>query len=241
MKGRSSHDENVEHMIRRNYKNNSKFHLIRDLFIYPDPRGEDYRGKYIIIDGICGTGKDTQCDLLVKKLIAKGYKAVKTQEASELFFSVMGSLKNDRLINERNLDNDIRRHIHIADRYYFVNKYLIPYLRENDFVVSARSFLSTMVYQCENELDVSLIHFLHNFVPLPEFVFILDNDVEVSIERINSRDKHQESYLHDIDKLLIHRKRFQKILKRKLGKKQFMIDSSNEIESVNQEILLKIL
>lgn len=105
------------------------------------------RGRYIVIEGTDGTGKNTQVDLL-KDWLRTQHVPVLEQDISEpagtLFADAVrtvikdGSLPRDALANLL-LFNAARRSI------YF--ELIAPAIERGDWVITARNYLSSLVYQ----------------------------------------------------------------------------------------------
>jgi dTMP kinase len=144
-------------------------------------------GNYIVLEGNGGVGKDTQAEILKQRFEIEGQKAIIVNEPSDRYRSI------DNLWEEKfgmRLEDDgsmFRRFVIIGDRARLIRETVIPALREGITVISVRSFISMLVYQCESELDRICVTYLHQFVPIPDLVVLYDADEEICLKRIVRR------------------------------------------------------
>src|SRR5262245_21254950 len=103
------------------------------------------RGRFIVIEGIDGTGKSTLAARLADALRARGRDVVITNEPSKL--------PSGRLITERLADSSIKLSawewlgMFVADRRANIDGIVKPALERGADVLQDRSFYSTLVYQ----------------------------------------------------------------------------------------------
>lgn len=151
-----------------------------------DIEAKGYPGKYIILEGISGSGKDTQALLLQKRLEQDGKRVVMVVEPSDTFRTFRKSLGEST-------DPVVTLFLLMADRYKLIQKTVIPSLQSGIVVLSVRSFLSTLVYQ-ENEMyDSMFLALAHQFVPAPDLVILYDIDPDIAFKRIQKRDRQLSS------------------------------------------------
>ncbi|MDK9709334.1 MAG: dTMP kinase [Desulforhopalus sp.] len=141
------------------------------------------RGKLIIFEGIDGTGKTTQRDLLGNYLRDKGYPVVITKEPTNGPFGMkIRDLYNhrDRYSREEELE------LFLADRRQHVNELLLPGLEEGKIILCDRYYFSTAAYQGALGLDPESILAMNSFAPEPDLVLLFQIDPAVSQQRIVS-------------------------------------------------------
>lgn len=102
------------------------------------------RGKYIVIEGNDGTGKSTQVELLAKWLNEQGVETFVTHEPDGPGISseIRKVIKNGDL--ER--DGETNLLLFTASRHE-IWKHADKALKEGKWVLSARNYISTLVYQ----------------------------------------------------------------------------------------------
>ena len=139
--------------------------------------------KFIVFEGIDGSGKSTQIDLIVKKLIKDGIKHTLLREP--------GTTKTSEKIREILLDskNDISNLtetlLFLAARAQLVREILEPNL--NKFIICDRYCDSTLAYQGYGKgVDIAVIKMLNSLVTkgiTPTLNIVIDVSYDVSIRR----------------------------------------------------------
>ena len=160
------------------------------------------KGKFIVFEGIDGSGKTTQINQLSKWLIStdlipENNKLVITREP--------GGTKLGKSIRSLLLDTSIKKSpdsitellLYAADRSQHVNEIIRPTLDQGDWVISDRFCGSTLAYQgYGRKLNINLIKDLEAIATqgiAPDITFLLDIPVEESIKRrINRKDDRIE-------------------------------------------------
>lgn len=191
------------------------------------------RGKYIIIEGISGAGKDTQAKLLRSRLEESRHKVTVVHEPAEVYKELRDAwqLKHQRQID----DPEIKKLLIMADRYEQIQGIVKPALDRGEIVVSVRSFVSTLIYQCTDASDRAATVFVHRFVPTPDLVLLCDLDAETAWQRIQSR-KEQRGMYEKIDLLEPHRALYRDTCNRLFRSQLRIVDASPSIEKVNERI-----
>jgi dTMP kinase len=138
-------------------------------------------GAYIIIEGISGSGKDTQAQRINERLSALGRRVVMVSEPTSLYTK----LRNH--FNPSNIDLAVKSLLLMADRYQQIQNVVLPALQQDGIVISTRSYLSALVYQSSDSVQQSNMDYFHMFVPTPDLVFILDISAEEALHRIGRR------------------------------------------------------
>ena len=150
------------------------------------------KGKFIVFEGIDGSGKTTQINQLSKWLIStdlipENNKLVITREP--------GGTKLGKSIRSLLLDTSIGKSpdsitellLYAADRSQHVNEIIRPTLDQGDWVISDRFCGSTLAYQgYGRKLDINLIKDLEAIATqgiAPDITFLLDIPIEESIRR----------------------------------------------------------
>ena len=191
------------------------------------------KGKYIVLEGNSGSGKDTQAEILKEHLEQLGKKVVVVSEPGDHYKAIRDLLQDKY---KKPLDDPmLRRFILMADRFELVRERVRPALERGDVVISVRSFISTMVYQCENALDVADVAYMHNFVPSPDILILYDIDTDTAIKRIEDRTKIKGGF-ENRDDLIRHRKRYLQICQSDIIIfPTIIIEAAKSIDSVSAE------
>jgi len=137
--------------------------------------------RFIVFEGIDGSGKSTQARLLARRLEVEGIAVVLTAEPSDgPTGRLIRSLKTrpDPKEEERLFTEDRRDH---------VNRVILPALRQGRTVICDRYIHSSAAYQGARGLDSrEIIARNLRFAPLPDVVFLLEIPVEMAVTRIRS-------------------------------------------------------
>jgi len=142
------------------------------------------KGLLIVFEGIDGTGKSTQIDLLAQYLIDRNYPVVKTREPTDGQYG----MKIRELYSNRNaFSKEEELALFLDDRKEHVEKLIRPSLSENKIVLCDRYFLSTAAYQGTVGFDPQTILEQNSFAPDPDLALLFVIPPELSIERIANR------------------------------------------------------
>jgi len=160
------------------------------------------KGKFIVFEGIDGSGKTTQINQLSNwlnetDLIPENNQLVITREpgGTQLGKSIRSLLLDTS--QEINPDSITELLLYAADRAQHVNEIIRPSLNKGDWVISDRFSGSTLAYQgYGRKLDIKLIKDLETIATQgisPDITFLLDIPVDDSIKRrINRKEDRIE-------------------------------------------------
>ena len=146
---------------------------------------------FITFEGIEGSGKTTQAQLLRDFLVNKGYRVTFTREPG---WGILGRLIRRMLLEERNLELDPVAELCLfcADRAQHVKELLKPRLKAGDIVICDRFADSTVVYQGYGRgLDIELVKKVANASTLglkPDITLLLNLPVKIALSRIRNRE-----------------------------------------------------
>lgn len=189
-------------------------------------------GKYIVLEGISGSGKDTQADILQARMEKQGYSVVRVDEPADEYRKFRKLWKARHKNNS--VDPLINAFFFMADRYEQIQARVRPALESNKVVISVRSFVSTLVYQCNNEQEVAAAAFAHQFVPVADLLILYDLDTQTAFERIKGRKT--AGVFEKRELLDLHRQRYLSIFGSGIfGKRARVIDTSQPIDAVAEE------
>ncbi len=158
----------------------------------------NFSGKFIVIEGLDGSGKSSQVELLVSYLKESGKEVVITKEPtmdSEAGKKIKQALKKKIVIESLELQK-----LYVQDRHEHLENKVIPALKEGKYVVSSRYAFSTFAYGYSDGLNVEeLIQLNQNFL-LPDLTIVVDVLPENCIRRIEGRGEAKEHF-EQLDKL----------------------------------------
>lgn len=192
------------------------------------------KGILIVFEGIDGSGKSTQVQLLKKILADKGLDVAVFREPSQ---SLWGKKIKEKAALPDSLSPEEELELFVKDRMDNVQKNLRPSLKKNKIVLLDRYYFSTMAYQGAKGIDVERIHGINEqFAVRPDLVFILDVDAEEGLNRI--QDRKNKDLLFERQDFLVD---VRKIFKSFQGENIFHIDSANTPEKISDRIVSIVL
>lgn len=143
-------------------------------------RPSTYPGKLIIVEGIDGSGKSTQLDLLRKWLISQGYLVVFSEwNSSPIVKSITRRGKNRRLLSPMSFSL-----IHAADFASRVYSTIVPALRAGAIVLADRYVYTAYARDGVRGVPRSWLRRVYSFAVQPTVAFYFDVPLEEAIRRI---------------------------------------------------------
>lgn len=150
---------------------------------------------HIVIEGQDATGKDTQARKLKEYFESQGKKVV--------IYSESGTGSDDSFIQEiaklnygskQDIDNRTRVLLYLVNRYEQWRKIAVPALKNGDIVITARNWLSTLVYEGYGAgVSKSMIIKLHKLIMPekyfePDKIFLLTLDEQEQRKRLGTQE-----------------------------------------------------
>jgi len=148
------------------------------------------KGLFITFEGIEGSGKSTQVQLLVKALKLRGIPYLTTREPGGTIISeAIRSILLNPDYAEMSPETELL--LYCASRAQHTTELIIPALEAGMIVICDRYYDSTYAYQgAARDLDENLIDTLTNFATsghIPDITFLIDLSVEKGLARIKNR------------------------------------------------------
>ena len=195
-----------------------------------------YKGKFIVFEGLDGSGQTTQVKLLaefLKNLPAQAgnkFKVLTTKEPT--LDSKAGKLIRAVLDKKEKIPPKKLQELYAQDRKEHLNKVIIPNLKKGKIVISDRYFFSSFAY---GSLAVPLSYLLkiNDKFLLPDITFFINTKPRTSFLRIKKRGKKQ-TFFEVENKLRKVYQNHKKIFKK--FKNVIFIDGEKSILKVHQEI-----
>ncbi len=148
-----------------------------------------YPGKFIVFEGLDGSGQSTEVRLLTDFLKEKGYRILKTKEPtkkSEKAKLIESVLEKKEKLSPRELQD-----LFSQDRKWHLNNIIIPALKDGKIVISDRYFFSSFSYGMAEGLSLEELIELNNQFLLPDLVFFLDVKPKICMERVEKRGEEK--------------------------------------------------
>jgi len=191
----------------------------------------DYPGKFIVIEGLDGSGKSAQVDLLAHFLRQQGKDVLLKNEPtteSEAGIKIRKILKG-----EIKADPMERQKLFVQDRTEHLKNKIIPALKEGKFVVCSRYAFSTIAYGYSDGLSVDLLVNMNKDFLLPDATLLINVSPKECIRRIKARGQAIELFERE-KKLIKVNEIYQKLPN--MFDNIFMVNGERSIEKVFEEI-----
>jgi len=208
-----------------------------------------YKGLYIAIEGIDGSGKSTQLHALREYFEQKGKAIELTSEPkSEL---VTGQLIRKILSAEIKIPSNSWQYLYSADRVINHEQFIEPALKNEKIVITHRCFWSVLPYgimdRTGSEYDYSvaqsllvsqgILSYYHQFIA-PDITIYLQLSVDEAMKRLSQMDKEKDMY-EKKGKLQKIAKGYDWLLQQ-FPREFTIINSEQSVEKVTEEIIEKI-
>ncbi len=144
------------------------------------PDGTPLPGRLFVVEGIDGSGKSTQLDLLHKWLISEGYLVVFTEwNSSPLVRRTTQRGKRDRLLTPLTFSL-----IHAADLADRMERQLLPALRAGAIVLADRYIYTAFARDGARGLPAPWVRRVYSFAVRPTVAFYFKVPLEEALHRI---------------------------------------------------------
>ena len=143
-------------------------------------RDLDLPGKLFIVEGVDGSGKSTQLDLLHKWLVSQGYLVVFSEwNSSPIVQATTRRGKKRRLLSPMSFSL-----IHAADFASRTNAHIVPALKAGAIVLADRYVYTAFARDAVRGVNRAWLRRLYSFAVKPTLAFYYDVPLEEAITRI---------------------------------------------------------
>ena len=148
-------------------------------------------GKLVVIEGIDGAGKTTFACALTSLL--KRFN-INVRFSAEPTSGPYGQKLKELLKKEKVKRKEIKE-LFLKDRKWHVENIILPALKNGEFVILDRYYLSTVAYQGAQGFSIKeLLKENETIAPLPDLVIFLNILPEIAIQRIKNREKEKTCF-----------------------------------------------
>ena len=194
------------------------------------------RGRFIVFEGIDGSGKTLQALWLTTWLQRNGLRVFLTEEPMR--DSLTGYFVKAALKSKEKYPPEVYLLLFLQDRINHIENYIKPALNQGKAVISDRYHYSTLAYQTaqgirREKIDAVLRALNYNILK-PDIVFFIDVPVEVGMERIRGREKAAADLYEKAEFLSKVRKNYLKMAKEEGF---VVVDGDREPEEIHQEVV----
>jgi dTMP kinase len=158
-------------------------------------RPGNYKGKLIVVEGIDGSGKSTQIDLLYKWLQTQG-KSVYFSEwnSSALVKSTTRLGKKEKMFTPTSFS--LLQGTDFADRW---ENFIMPMLKAGVIVLADRYAFTAFARDVAREVDPDWVRNLYSFATQPDLAFYFRVPLDVAVDRILSARSKLKYYEAGMD------------------------------------------
>ncbi len=143
---------------------------------------EDLPGRLIIVEGIDGSGKSTQIDLLYKWLVGQGYLTVFTEwNSSPIVRRTTRRGKRRQLLTPMSFSL-----IHAADFANRVYSEVLPAMRAGAIVLADRYIYTAFARDAARGVPGDWLRSLYSFAVAPTLAFYFDVPLDEALRRITA-------------------------------------------------------
>ncbi len=198
---------------------------------------------FITFEGVEGSGKSTQAELLKKFLLRQGYEVTLTREPG---WGALGRLIRKMLLEEKDLELDPLAELYLfcADRTQHVTDFIKPKLKEGEIVICDRFTDSTIAYQgYGRRLDLDLVERVSKAAALglrPKLTILLNLPVKLGLSRL---EKRRGKTKMDEEPVEFHERVRQGyiFIAQKETRRVKVVNASRDVDDVQEEIRSKVL
>lgn len=203
------------------------------------------KGKFIVVEGIEGSGKSTLSKRLKVSLEKAGQKVLLTREPGG---TKIGQAIRTLLLSDpqegASMDFKTELLLFFADRAQHIKEVILPALKVGQIVLCDRYFYSTLAYQHYGRgLERGMIDTLIKLVvgtTTPDLVILVDLDPEIALTRAKSRSSLDRIEKEDISFHTRIRDGFLKLAKEDVDR-FLVLDGTLKEENLEELALEKIL
>ncbi len=183
---------------------------------------------FIVFEGIDGSGKTTQSEMLRKFLMEKGIKSRWMREPTD---GEWGREIREILKGEEMPGAEEMLGLFIRDREDDVRRNILPSLKENISIIMDRYYYSNAAYQGAMGLSPEEIIRENRKMsfPEPDRVYLIDTTPELALERLAGRNSNGERELFEREAFL---KKVRDIYHRIAGENFLIVDGSGNVDEI---------
>lgn len=188
-----------------------------------------YPGKFMVFEGLDGSGTTTQIELLLEYF----KKKKKVHFTSEPTHYLIGGLIKSWVSHDWQSTPECLQLLFTADRAYHLDKEIIPLLKKGVNVICDRYFLSALAYGSLEIKDKKWLFNLNKNFILPDITFLLKVRPAICIKRMR-KERFSLTLFEEKGKLKKIWKNYEKFSRE--FKNIYIINGEKSIEEVFKEI-----
>lgn len=188
-------------------------------------------GKFIVFEGLDGSGQSTQVKLLAEYLRGEGREVEVGKEPTP--DSAAGREITEVLAHKKSVSPQRLQELFVEDRRAHLGQSILPALAQGKVFVEDRYVMSTLAFG-SLECDPEWLSAINKDFPWPDATFVLKVRPQVSLKRIAARGKSPELFEKE-EKLGKVAAAYDALASR--FPNCFVIDGEKSIEEVHDQVL----
>ncbi len=154
-----------------------------------------FAGRLIVVEGLDGSGKSTQMEMLKEELEAKGLEVVVTTwNSSEMVSDAVKKAKKEQALTPKTFSL-----LHASDLADRLDKTIVPALERGAVVLADRWFFTALARDRVRGNDAKWLRRLYAFAPRPDLTLYYKLPVETAIGRVLARSEGRLGLSEDYD------------------------------------------
>ena len=199
---------------------------------------QNSKGNFIAFEGIDGSGKSTQVQILTEKLKQEGIYCYTTMEPTD---SPIGSLIHQIMTGRIKADNKVIAALFAADRLdHLLNDIngIVSKINEGITVISDRYYFSSYAY---HSVDMPMDWVIQangqsSSILRPTATIFIDTDPDTAMERIAKNRDHQELFEKKSRLVKVREKYLEAFEKLKEEERILVIDGNRSVQEIADHI-----
>lgn len=201
-----------------------------------------YKGKFIVFEGLDGSGLSTQAGLLRDFLIKEGFKVILTKEPT---LDSRAGKEIRKILDyyppsthpKKEFQENLQK-LFAQDRKEHLKKVITPALKKGKIVISDRYFFSSLAYGAGSGVNLDWLIKLNDEFLLPDLTFILKVSPKICLQRIKKRNE-KRTFFEEEEKLTKVFEVYKTLPNR--FKNVYLIDGKKPIEDVFEKVKSLVL
>ena len=190
-----------------------------------------YPGKFIVFEGLDGSGQSTQAALLRDFLVENGHDVVLTKEPTK--DSEAGKKIRDVLNKNTWVAPVYLQELFAQDRKEHLDKVIISALKDGKIVISDRYFFTSFAYGAAEGIDMEYLVKINDNYLMPDVTFFLKVAPEVCLKRIEERGTKIE-FFERLDHFRKAEKNFESLTKS--FNDFYILDGEKSIQEAHEDV-----
>ena len=200
------------------------------------------RSLFIVIEGIDGSGKSTQIEMLQKRFMDEGKNAIVTNEPTD---GSIGKMIRSILSGENEVDPSVMAALYLADRLDHIKNPdtgMLSFMERGYNVISSRYYYSSYAFQGEYvslEWLINANSICKSYL-IADLTFYLNIDPEISLKRIETTREKLDIY-ENLEKQKRTHEEYLKSFEITNERENIVIlDGTRSVEQIHEDIWAKI-